>query len=77
MYCTFCVIVELRILELDRLHETIDHERTGIHPWRRNVTTSMFGLKNGHICKNLTQDGEPQRFSWRTQKKKEVLEERF
>ena len=24
---------------------------------------------NGHICKNLTQNGEPQRYSWGTQKK--------
>ena len=40
------------------------------HFWRRNVTTSMVGLKNGHIRKNLTQNGEPQRYSWGTQKKK-------
>ena len=26
--------------------------------------------KNGHIRKNLTQSGEPQRYSWGTQKKK-------
>ena len=39
-------------------------------PRRRNVTTSMVGLKNGHIRKNLTQNGEPQRHSWGTQKKK-------
>ena len=25
------------------------------HPRRRNVTTLMVGLKNGHMCKNLTQ----------------------
>ena len=30
----------------------------------------MDGLKNGHIHKNLTQNGEPQRYSWGTQKKK-------
>ena len=30
----------------------------------------MVGLKNGHIGKNLTQNGEPQRYSWGTQKKK-------
>ena len=35
------------------------------HPRRRNVTTLMVGLKNGHIRKNLTQ-----RYSWGTQKKK-------
>ena len=39
------------------------------HPRRRNVTTLMAGLKNGHIRKNLTQSGEPQRYSWGTQKK--------
>ena len=32
----------------------------------------MVGLKNGHICTNLTQNGEPQRSSWGTQKKKKV-----
>ena len=31
------------------------------NPRRRNVATSMLGLKNGHIHKNLTQNGEPQR----------------
>ena len=30
----------------------------------------MIGLENGHRCKNLTQNGEPQRQSWGTQKKK-------
>ena len=39
-------------------------------PWRQNVTTSMVGLRNGHIRKNLTQKGEPRRYSWKTQKKK-------
>ena len=43
------------------------------HPQRQNVTTSMVGLKNSHIGKNLTQNGEPQRYSWGTQKKKEKL----
>ena len=28
------------------------------HPRRRNVTTSVAGLENGHICKSLTQNGE-------------------
>ena len=32
--------------------------------------TLMVGLKNGHIRKNLTQSGEPQRYSWGTHKKK-------
>ena len=40
------------------------------HPRRRIVTTSMVGFKNGHTRKNLTQNGEPQRYSWDTQKKK-------
>ena len=34
------------------------------HPQRRKVTISMVGLTNGHIRKNLTQNGEPQRYSW-------------
>ena len=34
------------------------------HPRRRNVTACMVGLRNGHIRKkNLTQNGEPQRYS--------------
>ena len=40
------------------------------YPRRQDVTTSMVGIKNGHICKNLTQNGEPQRCSWGRQKKK-------
>ena len=40
------------------------------NPRRWNVATSMVGLKSSHICKNLTKDGEPQRSSWGTQKKK-------
>ena len=28
-------------------------------------------IKNGHILKNVTENGEPQRSSWRTQKKKD------
>ena len=36
---------------------------------KTNVTTLMVGLKkNGYIRKNLTQNGEPQRYSWGTQK---------
>ena len=48
------------------------HLQTTEYPRRRNVTTSMVGLKNGHIGKNLTQNGESQRCSWGTQKKKKV-----
>ena len=40
------------------------------HPRRWNATTSMVGLKNSHIHKHLTQNCEPQRYSWGTQKKK-------
>ena len=40
------------------------------HPQKQNVTTFMVGLKNGHVRKNLTQNGEPQRSSQGTQKKK-------
>ena len=32
--------------------------------WRRNVSTSMVGLKKGHICKDLTKNCEPQRSNW-------------
>ena len=43
------------------------------HPRRRNVTTSRVGWKKGHICKNLTQNGKPQRYSLGTQKKKKNM----
>ena len=33
------------------------------HPRRRNVTTSMVGLRNGHIHKNLAKIGKPLRYS--------------
>ena len=36
----------------------------------RNVTTSMAGLKNGQIRKNLTQNGEFKSYSKGTHKKK-------
>ena len=42
------------------------------HPWRQNVTTSMVGLKNGYICNNLTKNGEPQRYSWESKRRKKV-----
>ena len=29
------------------------------HPRRRTVTTSIVGFNNGHIRKNLTQNGKP------------------
>ena len=40
------------------------------HPRRRNVTTSIVRFKKSHIRKHLTQNGEPQRYSWGTQRKK-------
>ena len=41
------------------------------HPRRRNVTTLMVGLKNGHIRKKISPErGKPQRYSWGTHKKK-------
>ena len=42
------------------------------HPWRWNVTTSMVGFKNGHIHENLTQNDEPQRYSWERRMRREV-----
>ena len=29
----------------------------------------MVGLKYDHICKHLTQNGEPQRYSWETRRR--------
>ena len=46
------------------------------HPWRRNVVTSMVGLKSGHISKNLTQNGEPQRCSWERRRRKRRREKK-
>ena len=34
-------------------------------------------IKNGHICKNLTQNDEPQRYSWGMQKKKKKKKKKF
>ena len=34
----------------------------------------MVGLKNGHIRENVTQNGEPQGYSWGTQKMKKKKE---
>ena len=41
------------------------------HPWRRNVTTLMVGLKSKTVtyAKISPKSGEPQRYSWGTQKK--------
>ena len=41
-------------------------------PQRQNVTTSMVGLRIGHLRKNLTQNGEPQRqsISWGTRRRR-------
>ena len=40
------------------------------HPRRQTVTTSMFGLKNAQIRKNLTKNGEPQRYSWERRRRR-------
>ena len=45
------------------------------HPWRWNVTTSimsMIGLKNGHICKNLTTKSWTPEISWECRRKRKV-----
>ena len=44
-------------------------------PRKRNVTTSVVGLENGHIRKHLAKIGEPQRYSWEKQKKDKEEEE--
>ena len=43
------------------------------HSWRQNVTISMVGLRNGYICKNLTQNCEPQKYSWECRRKRRLL----
>ena len=48
------------------------HILWNFYPRRRNVTTSLVGLKMVIYAKNLTGNGEPQRYSWGTQKKKKV-----
>ena len=40
------------------------------HPQGRNMTTSMVGLENGPIHKNLTKNGEPQRYSWECRRRR-------
>ena len=39
--------------------QTKSHLERQKHPRRRNVTTSMVGLKNGHMCKHLTKMVNP------------------
>ena len=46
------------------------------HPRRRNVTTLMVGLKKATYAKISPKSGEPQRYSWGTQKKKEKKKEK-
>ena len=44
------------------------------HPRRRNVTTLMVGLKKTVTYAKISpRNGEPQRYSWGTQKKKKML----
>ena len=40
-----------------------------------NLTTSMVGFKNGHIRKNLTQNGEPRNIAGKAEKKRKEEEE--
>ena len=49
--------------------------KTTAHPRRQYVTTSMVGLK-GHICKNLTQNGELQRYSWDGRRRRRRIKRR-
>ena len=58
---------------MNEINKTQRDQNTA-HPRRRNVTTSIIGLRNGQICKHLIRDGEPPRYSWRTQKKKKKKE---
>ena len=46
------------------------------HPQRWNVTTSTVGLINSHIHKNLTQNGESQRYSWECRRRRKVHTQR-
>ena len=41
-------------------------------PRRRNVTTFMVGLENGHMHKNLTKNGEAQRYCWEHRRRRSV-----
>ena len=49
---------------------TETHQAHTIHGDGMWLATSMVGLKNGHICKNLTKNGEPQRYSWEHRKRR-------
>ena len=40
------------------------------HPRRRNVTTTMVGLKDGHIRKISPTNGEPHGYSWIRRKRR-------
>ena len=44
--------------------------RSVIHPRRRNAITSMVGLKNCYIRKNLTENGERQKQSWERRRRR-------
>ena len=60
-------IIDNRKLFLYTLLEFLNNKK---HPRRWNVTASMVGLKNGHIRKNLTQNGEPQYYSWECRRRR-------
>ena len=58
-YTTVCDITRLaesKFVCFIFMHISTDQDE--IYPWRQNVTTSMVGLENSHIPKNLTQNGE-------------------
>ena len=46
------------------------------HPRRWNVTSSMVGLKNDDIHKNLTKNGEPQRLAGERRRRRRVVNPR-
>ena len=61
-----------KILTFMSYMDELRHKKTPNmhHPQRQNVSTSMVGLKNGHMRKDPTPNGEPQRYSWGMVKKK-------
>ena len=61
---------ESKDLDIHILDRWMQNTPSTYHPQRWNAATSMVGLHNGHKCKNIAQNGEPQRYSWGTQKKK-------
>ena len=46
-------------------------------PQRRNVTTFMVGLENGHMHKNLTKNGEAQRYCWEHRRRRRSVDSHY